>query len=255
MKNQFAAIVLSLFCATAFGQNVGIGTTEPAYRLDVNGSTRTNGNLLVNNFVGIGTTEPLYKLQVNDGSLALYNTADNLFWTMNYNPAGNYLAINYEGTPRMVFENSGNVGILVANPLYRLDVSGSIHASNNLIADGNATIDGSLTVNGGRGIIRNATSANQLKYHTFEVTYATGNLAGHGQTGEGNFSFAAAGFTAAPSVMVGDIVSTGGTTGQLYRVILMVYGCTSTGCKVRLVNTSPNPVNYEITWNIVCIGR
>lgn len=235
-------------------QNVGIGVTTPAYRLDVNGTINNTGNLYTSGFIGIGTTLPSYKLQVNDGSLAIYNSVDNVFWTMNYNSSSNYLAINYEGAPRMVFENSGNVGILVSNPLYRLDVSGSIHASSNILADGSATIDGNLTVNGGKGIMQNTAGSAQLKYYTRETAF-TAVLAGDALSAEGSFGFASAGFTTVPVVMAGDIVSTGGTSGQLYRVQMIIYGCTTTSCKVRLLNTSPNAVNYDVTWNVVCIGN
>jgi hypothetical protein len=79
-------------------------------------------------------------------------------------------------------------------------------------------------------------------------------LNGNELSGEGTFGISG-GFTSAPQVMVGDIVSTGGSAGQLYRVQLIVYGCTATSCKARLLNTSPNAVNYSITWNIICIGE
>lgn len=238
----------------AFSQNVGIGTSTPEYRLDVNGPTRVGGNLLVNGFVGIGTTSPIYKLQVNDGSLAIHSTADNIFWTVNYNSATNYLGINYEGTPRMVFENTGNVGINVTNPAYRLDVGGSIHTNANLVVDGTATFDGNLTVNGGRGVMQNTAGSAQLKYYTRETAFSVA-LAGDALSGEGSFGFASAGFTTVPVVMPADIVSTGGTSGQLYRVQMIIYGCTTTSCKVRLLNTSPNAINYDVTWNVVCIGN
>jgi hypothetical protein len=55
--------------------------------------------------------------------------------------------------------------------------------------------------------------------------------------------------------MAGDIVSTGGTAGQLYRVIPIIYGCTTTSCKIRLLNTSPSAIDYDVTWNVVCIGN
>lgn len=62
-----------------------------------------------------------------------------------------------------------------------------------------------------------------------------------------------------PKVFVGDVEVTGGTVGELYRVQLMLYGCSTaagtTICKAKLLNTSPNPVNYTITWNCVAIGN
>ena len=94
----------------------------------------------------------------------------------------------------------------------------------------------------------------QLKYYTRETAFSVA-LAGDALSGEGSFGFASAGFTTVPVVMPADIVSTGGTSGQLYRVQMIIYGCTTTSCKVRLLNTSPNAINYDVTWNVVCIGN
>ena len=133
-------------------------------------------------------------------------------------------------------------------------VDGILNPNNQLNIGNNTAIEGTLTVNGGQGIMRNAQATGQLKYYTREVEFGA-ILGGHGLSGEGSFGFATAGFTTTPAVMVGDIVSTGGTVGELFRVQLIIYGCNTTSCKARLLNTSPNPVNYNITWNIVAIGN
>jgi hypothetical protein len=44
--------------------NLGIGTTSPAYKLDVNGVINTNNNMYVSNRLGIATTAPSYALDV-----------------------------------------------------------------------------------------------------------------------------------------------------------------------------------------------
>jgi hypothetical protein len=144
--------------------------------------------------------------------------------------------------------NGGNVGIGTSTPDEKLDVNG------NLRLTGNAAFSGNLTVNAGKGIMHNSQGSTQLKYYTREVAFGAA-LGGFALSGEGSFGFASAGFTSPPVVMVGDIVSTGGDAGQLYRVQLIIYGCDATSCKARLLNTSPNAVNYNITWNIVCIGN
>jgi hypothetical protein len=121
----------------------------------------------------------------------------------------------------------------------------------------NASIDGSLTVNNGRGVAYNSTSATNLKIYPFTTFPFGAVLPGFGLSAEGSIAFNG-GFTGTPRVFVGDIDATGGTVGELYRVQLQLYGCSTTAgtttCKARLLNTSPNPVNYNITWNCVAIG-
>lgn len=191
-------------------QNVGIGMSDPQYKLDVQGTCYIRGNNYVSGFVGIGTTSPIFKLDVIGGSI---RTSSNLF------------------------------------------VEGSTYIDGALDVDGAAYIEGNLTVSGGKGVLQNSHGSGQLKYYTRTATANTGNLLGFAMSPEFSIGFAGGVFSSPPKVFVGDIVSTGGTVGQLYRVQLITYGATTTGCKARLLNTSPNTVNYSITWNIMCIGE
>jgi hypothetical protein len=231
-----------------FSQNVGIGIDAPLYKLDILGSIHSSSNGYFEGAVGIGTVVPSYKLQVNNGSIALYNTTDSKAWYFNYSSVGNYFQLSEGGVSRLAVLNGGNVGIGTTAPAVKLDVAGSLNV------DANANIAGNLTVNEGKGIMRNSQGSGQLKYYTREAAFGA-SLAGFALSGEGSFGFASAGFTTVPAVMVGDIVSTGGTAGQLYRMQLIIYGCTTTSCKARLLNTSPNAVDYSVTWNIICIGQ
>jgi hypothetical protein len=83
-----------------FNGKVGIGTTTPAYKLDVNGTSRTTGNAIFSGDVGIGTTTPEYKLDVSGTSRTTGNA---------------------------IF--SGDVGIGTTTPEYKLDVNGIIRAT------------------------------------------------------------------------------------------------------------------------------
>ena len=227
---------------------MGIGTSSPDYKLEVIGSIHSTSNGYFEGNLGVGTTSPSYKLQVNNGQIALYNTTDSKAWFMSYSSASNYFYLSENGTNRMVVMNGGNVGIGTSSPDEKLDVNGNLRVA------ASANIEANLTVSGGKGIMRNAQTTGQLKYYTREVAFGAA-LGGFDLSAEGSFGFASAGFSTTPVVMVGDIVSTGGTTGQLYRVQLIIYGCNTEGCKARLLNTSENAVNYSITWNIVCIGN
>lgn len=206
---------------------VGIGTINPLQSLHVNGNSYFLGNM------GIGTSTPNYGFENQ--------------WGYNY-----------------MFYGLG-VGT-VPNATYLLDVGasnpsrfrGSLQVDGALTANSNAVVDGSLTVNNGKGVAYNSTSATNLKIYPFTTATFFAVLPGFGLSAEGAIAFNG-GFTGTPRVFVGDEDVSGGTVGELHRVELKLYGCvTSAGtttCKARLLNTSPNPVNYSITWNCVAIGN
>lgn len=248
MKSLIPITFLLFSTNLLFSQNVGIGTNAPEYRLDVLGSIRSTNNGFFEGALGVGTTAPSYKFQVNNGQIALYNTTDLKSWYFGYTSTSNYFYLSEGGTNRMVVANGGNIGIGTTAPTAKLDINGRLNVN------GNTDIEGNLTVNAGQGVMRNSQGSAQLKYYTREVAFGAA-LAGFALSGEGSFGFASAGFTTTPVVTVGDIVSTGGTAGQLFRVQLVIYGCNTTSCKARLLNTSPNAVDYNITWNIICIGN
>jgi len=244
-----------LFLLSAFvfpvmlsAQNVGIGISNPAYKLDVGGELHTTSNAYFGSYVGIGTTSPSYKLTVADGSMAIFNTTDAKTWYFNYNSAGNYFQLSENGTARIVVANGGNVGIGTSAPSVKLDVNGNTEIT------GTLAVSSTITVQGGKSVLYNLNGSTPVKYYTREAAFTINNLPAHSVSAEGSIGFVG-GFTAPPAVYVGDIVTTGGTAGPLYQLQLIIYDVTATGCKCRLLNTSNSPITQNCTWNIVCFGN
>ncbi|MES2795319.1 MAG: hypothetical protein V4683_05100 [Bacteroidota bacterium] len=247
------------------GGNVGIGVLDPLYKLHVVGNFHTTGYITTDGWLGIGGY-PNYKLNVFDGSLAITNTIDSKTWAFSYSSANNYLYLNEGSTPRMYFLNGGYVGIGVV-PVYPLDVSGSIHSSNNLRADGNAYIDGTANiegaayVNGGKGVAYNVLDNNNIKIARFvtpqPATWGTPPaeypIPAHGSH-EITINLPA-GYTSTPAVLVGSQYASGGDAGELYRAILVIYGCNNTQCTGKIINTDNSAMDYWVRWNLVAIGN
>jgi hypothetical protein len=213
---------------------VGIGTINPQQTLHVSGTTFLNGN------VGIGTSTPDYAYE----NILGYN---HMFYGLGVGtiPNATYLL---------------DIGAAGSGARFRGDarVDGTLNPTTTLDIGNSATVAGSLTVNGGKGVAYNSTSSTNLKIYPFTTATFGAVLPGFGLSAEGSIIFNG-GFTGVPRVFVGDIDVTGGSSGELYRVQLQLYGCSTTSgtttCKARLLNTSPNPVNYTITWNCVAIGN
>ena len=136
------------------GGNVGIGTTNPTSKLQVEGNVDINSDLDVDggtlhvdgtlNRVGIGVTSPTAKLDVRDGDLHLTTTSGNgsSYLRLIENPTfivGGYL--HYDGKADILHigtnisgdvntislpRGTGDVGIGTGSPNYKLDVRGTI---------------------------------------------------------------------------------------------------------------------------------
>ena len=97
-----------LLLQTQSGQNVGIGTTTPGAKLDVNGSVRTNGRLTM---TGTGSANGMFlggNWQIFDNASEVYGPTDGLVF--------------YHGGSRLVIDDTGNVGIGETAPAHKLSI-------------------------------------------------------------------------------------------------------------------------------------
>jgi hypothetical protein len=241
--------------------NVGIGNTNPLYNLDINGTLHTEGYGYIDGFLSVGGNAiyPSYKLQVNDGSMAIYNSGEGKVWTLNY-ASGLGLRVLEDGlNARMTFENGGNVGIGMS-PAYKLDVAGAIRSSGNIQTQANLAVTGSATINGGKGVAYNLLDDNNIKIARFVTPQPSPwgmdpmypyPISAHGSR-EITIDLPA-GFTSTPTVMVASQHSTGGSVGELYRAILVIYNCNTTQCTGKIINTDNSAIDYWVRWNLVAM--
>jgi len=129
--------------------NVGIGTTNPGYKLDIQGGavqtlrildTRTAGDAIV----------ALKEFNDNNGfDMAYIGSTDDRFYIRGYNNSS---------TPRVdlaIDRITSNVGIGMTNPKYKLDVAGTINASNILINGSIISASSSQWITSGTNIYAN----------------------------------------------------------------------------------------------------
>jgi F0F1-type ATP synthase delta subunit len=186
--------------------NVGIGTTNPGYKLDVSGTGRFTSSVTASSFSGSGSgLTGLSASQISSGTLAVarggtnissYTTGDiiyangttsltklgiglpgevltvaggNPLWAPASGGGSSVWSLN--GT--MAYYNNGNVGIGTTNPGYKLDVSGSVRGTSFTGSGSGLTgLSASQISSGTLAVARGGT--NISSYTTGDIIYANG---------------------------------------------------------------------------------
>jgi len=122
------------------GTNIGIGTTSPSQKLHIAGNQLLDGNLMFASgarsiqFANPGSSSAAMMYMFASGSsnsdrMVLAHSPTYPNWGLQYNDNGDQFNFLGAGTNRMTVNlSTGNVGIGVASPVYRLEVCGTIRA-------------------------------------------------------------------------------------------------------------------------------
>jgi len=117
ITNRFDLYASSSNAKNYFAGNVGIGTTDPTFKLDVSNSARIQNNVLINTNGG-------------HSSGVLFQESDVTKWTLRLTNSDDDIGL-YDGTGYKLFidRTSGNVGIGTTNPTANLHVIGKIRTT------------------------------------------------------------------------------------------------------------------------------
>ncbi len=139
--------------------NVGIGVTDPSFKLEVNGTGKFYGRIQTDDKIGIGTfpTSPLHVLKNTSGSMAMFEgddtnpryidimkgtrrlrmgVFDGVALLGSDDNQGTELALQTAGIGRLHIKANGNIGIGTSVPVEKLQVEGTIRTNNFRMVNG-----------------------------------------------------------------------------------------------------------------------
>jgi hypothetical protein len=116
------------------GGNVGIGTSTPTAKFELNGSSYITNRTAPTAGAGLETF-----FSSGQSYLLSYDRTNSVYKSIAFD--GSLQQFNINGAEKMRIETSGNVGIGTSSPGYTLDVNGQVHASSFVASSGNNYAD------------------------------------------------------------------------------------------------------------------
>jgi streptogramin lyase len=156
------------------GSNVGVGTTNPQQKLHVVGNTVIEGNLTVDSlsFNVLAGTPTIMNTNVGvTDQLVITNDGTGPALIVNQTGTQPILEVQDDGVPVLKIIDGGNVGLGTTNPQQKLDVVGTVKATN-------FVGDGSLLT----GIVSSGGSGTSVWSQSSTNVYVTGSNVGIGLT-------------------------------------------------------------------------
>lgn len=145
MKKMFIFGLCLLVKLTGISQSIGIGTTTPNSKAQLDISSTSKGLLIPSM-----TTSQRFGISTPPSGLLVYDIDKNEFYHYNgsgWTPIVNGTYWNRPITSRSRISTSDSVGIGTVGPTQRLDVNGNIRSRDNISADGSLS-GASLSVSG-----------------------------------------------------------------------------------------------------------